>query len=56
MLMLYLHVFSDPMLSLDIFSTHLTLICFKCLLHMKKLLYEVISVTFVKRSSRLNGT
>ena len=56
MLMLYLHVFCDSMFSLEIFSTHLTLICFKCLLHMKKHLYEVIPVTFVERSSRLNGT
>jgi hypothetical protein len=36
MLMLYLHVFCDSMFSLEIFSTHLTLICFKCHLHMKK--------------------
>ena len=56
MLMLYLHVFCDSIFSLEIFSTHLTLICFKCLLHMKKHLYEVIPVTFVERSSRLNGT
>ena len=56
MLMLYLHVFCDSMFSLEIFSTHFTLIYFKCLLHMKKHLYEVITVTFVERSSRLNGT
>ena len=55
-LMVYLHVFCDSMLSLEIFSTHLTLICFKCLLHMKKNLYEVIPVTFAERSSRWNGT
>ena len=56
MLMLCLHVFCDPMFSLEIFSTHFTLICFKCLLDMKKHLYKVIPVTFVERSSRLNGT
>ena len=56
MLMLYLHVFCNSMFSLDIFSTHLTLICSKCLLHMNKHLYEVRPVTFVERSSRLNGT
>ena len=56
MLVLYLHVFCDFMFSLEIFSTLLTLICFKCLLHMKKHLYEVISVTFVEISSRFNGT
>ena len=56
MLVLYLHVFCDSVFSLEIFSTHLTLICFKCLLHMKKHLYEVISVTFVERSLRLNST
>ena len=37
-------------------STHLTLKCFKCILHMKKHLYEVLSVIFVERSLRLNGT
>ena len=56
MLVLYLNVFCDSMFSFEIFSTHLTLLCFKCLLHMKKHLYEVIPVTFVERSSRLNGT
>ena len=49
------HVFCNSMFSLEIFSTHLTLMFFKCLLHMKKHLYEVIPVTFVERSSRLNG-
>ena len=44
------------MFSLELFSTHLTLICFKCLLHMNKHLYEAIPVTFVERSSRINGT
>ena len=53
--MLCVHVFCDSMLSLEIFSTHLTLICFKCLLHMKKHFYEVILVTFVEISSWLNG-
>ena len=56
MLVLYLHVFSDSMISLEIFSTHLTLICFKCLFHMKEHFYEVICVMFVERSSSLNGT
>ena len=56
MLMLNLHVFCDSMFSLEIFSTYLTLICFKCLLNMKKHLYEVIPVTFVERSSRWNDT
>ena len=56
MLVLYLHVFCNSMLSLEIFSTHLTLICFKCLFHIKKHLYQVIPVTFVESSSRLNGT
>ena len=55
-LLLYLHGFCDSMFSLEIFSTQFTLICFKCLLHMKKHLYEVIPVTFVERSSRINGT
>ena len=55
MIMLYLHVFCNSMLSLEKISTHLTLVCFKCLLHMKKHLYEVIPVTFVERSSRFNG-
>ena len=53
---LYLHVFCDSIFSLEIFSTTLTLICFNCLLHMKKHLYEAILVTFVERSLRLNGT
>ena len=56
MLMLYLHVFCDSMFSLETLSAHLTSMCFKCLLHMKKHLYEVISVTYAERSSRLNGT
>ena len=56
MLVLYLHVFCNFTFSLEIFLTHLTLICFKRLLHMKEHLYEVISVIFVERSSRLNGT
>ena len=42
----FLHVFCYSMFSLEIFSTHLTLICFKCLLHIRKHLYEVIFVTF----------
>ena len=54
--MLTLYLFCDSMFSLHIFSTHLTLICFKCLLHMKKHLYDVIAVMFVERSLRLNGT
>ena len=44
MLVLYLHVFCDSMFSIEIFSTHFTLICFKFLLHMKKHLFEVIPV------------
>ena len=56
MIVHYLHVFCDFLFSFEIFSTHLTLICFKYLLHMKEHLYEVISVTFVEKSSRLNGT
>ena len=56
MLVLFLLVFCDSMFSIEIFSTHLTLICFKCLFHMKKHLYEAIPVTFVERSSRLKGT
>ena len=55
MLVLYLHVFCEYMFSLEIFSTHLTLICFKYLFHMKKHLYEVVYVTFVEISLRLNG-
>ena len=55
-LMLYLHWFCDSMFSLEIFSTQFTLIWFKCLLHMKKHLYEVIPVSLVERSSRINGT
>ena len=55
MLMLYLHGFCDSMFSFEIFSIHLTLICFKCLLRMKKHIYKVIPFTFVGRSSRLNG-
>ena len=55
-IVLYLHVFYDSMFSFEIFPTHFTLICFNCLLHMKNHLYKVISVTFVERSSRLNGT
>ena len=39
--------------SFDIFSTHLTLICLKCLLHMKKHLYEVIPLTFVKKKFKI---
>ena len=56
MLMLYMHVFCHSMFSLEIFSTYLTLICLKCLLHMKKHLHEVLPVPFVERSSSLNGT
>ena len=56
MLVLYLHVFCDSMFSLEIFPTHLTLICFKCILLMKEHMYEVISVMFVERSSRINGS
>ena len=37
-------------------STHLTLICLKCVLLMKENLYKAISVTSVERSSRLNDT
>ena len=54
MLMLYLHVFCNSLLSLENFSTHFTLTCCKCLLHIKKHLYEVIPVRFVERSSILN--
>ena len=52
----FLYVFWNSMFFLEIFSTHLTLICFECLLHMKKHLYEVLPVTVVEQSSRLNGT
>ena len=54
MLILYMHVFCHYMHSLDICPTDLTFKGFKCL-HMKKHLHEVISETFVERSSRLNS-
>ena len=46
MLVLYLHVFCHSMFSLEIFSTHLTYIGFKCLLHMKKHLYGGYTCNF----------
>ena len=55
MLVLYLHVFTDSMFSIAIFSTHFTLLCSKCLLHMKKHFYEVLLYTSEEMEEKKNG-
>ena len=52
----FFQVFCDTLFSLDIFTTHLTMQCYKCHFHLDNHIDQVDSVTFVETISRRNST